>query len=87
LVASRNAADGSLLIHQDVCIYLLDLDKEKSIEYPLNANRHVWIQVLRGSVTVNEQSLTAGDGAAVSGESVLHFTATMNTEIMLMDLA
>lgn len=87
LVASRNAADGSLLIHQDVCIYLLDLDKEKSIEYPLNANRHVWMQVLRGSATVNEQSLTAGDGAAVSDESVLHFTATMNTEIMLMDLA
>ncbi len=87
LVASRDAADGSLLIHQDARIYLLDLQQGNSIEHTLESNRHAWIQVLRGSVTVTGNSLTGGDGAAISEESQLNFEATADAEIMLFDLA
>ncbi len=87
LVASRDEADGSLLIHQDARIYLLDLLQGTSIEQTLKSNRHAWIQVLRGSVTVNGNSFSAGDGAAVSEESHLNFEATADAEIMLFDLA
>lgn len=58
LVASRDAVDGSLRIHQDAQIFLADIDDGKSVNYQLAGDRHAWIQVLRGSVTVNGESST-----------------------------
>jgi redox-sensitive bicupin YhaK (pirin superfamily) len=87
LVASRDAADGSLRINQDARIYLVDLDVGQGVEHPLASDRHAWIQVLRGSVSVNGQSLTTSDGAAISDESQLRIEALESAEIMLFDLA
>ena len=53
LVASRDAADGSLRINQDARIYLVDLDEKRVVEHHLASDRHAWIRVLRGSVNVN----------------------------------
>ena len=40
--------------------------------YQLAANRNAWIQVARGSVSVNGQELRQGDGAAISNEAELN---------------
>lgn len=86
LVASRDAADGSLLIHQDAKIFLSTLDEGSSVTHQLDEGRHAWLQVLRGSVTVNGQPLQTSDGAAVSDESQLTLVADSNAEVMLFDL-
>lgn len=86
LVASRDAAEGSLLIHQDACIFLSTLDEGHSISHTLESERHAWLQVLRGAVSIDGQSLTTSDGAAISDETVLEITATEPAEIMLFDL-
>ncbi|MDZ4657277.1 MAG: pirin family protein [Bythopirellula sp.] len=87
LVASRDAAENSLLIHQDARIFLSTLDHDKQATHDLASNRHAWLQVLRGSVSLNGQQLQTGDGAAVSEENRLAITATQDAEIMLFDLA
>ncbi len=87
LVASRDAAHGSLRINQDARIYLSDLAGGNEIDYELHADRHAWLQVLRGSVTLNNHKLETSDGAAVSEELRLNITATEPAEIMLFDLA
>jgi redox-sensitive bicupin YhaK (pirin superfamily) len=87
LVASRNAENGSLLIHTDARIYLSQIDSGKEIEHKLGAGRHAWLQVLRGSVTLNDVELNTSDGAAVSEETSLMMRANSDTEIMLFDLA
>lgn len=87
LVASRDAVDGSLLIHQDARIYLSNLDAGSAVTHQLEPNRHAWLQVLRGSVGVNGTQLTAGDGAAVSDEAALAIKAASDAEIMLFDLS
>ena len=87
LVASRDATEGSLLIHQDARIYLSQIETNRTVTLELNANRHAWLQVLRGSVTLNSEPLKTSDGAAVSGESKLEIQATTDAEIMLFDLA
>jgi redox-sensitive bicupin YhaK (pirin superfamily) len=86
LVASQDAADGSLLIHQDARIYLSSLDEEKHVTYSIPSGRHAWLQVLRGSVRVNGHDLGTSDGAAVSDESDLQIIATQPAEVMLFDL-
>jgi redox-sensitive bicupin YhaK (pirin superfamily) len=87
LVASRDASDGSLLIHQDARIFLSQIDHGTSIVHELPAGRHAWLQVLRGSVELNNQALKTSDGAAVSDETTLSIKATSDAEIMLFDLA
>ena len=86
LVASRDARDGSLLIHQDARIYLSSLDEGSRIDHSLDRGRHAWLQVLRGSVTLNDQTLTTSDGAAVSEEDSLEIVASQPAEVMLFDL-
>lgn len=87
LVAAPDAADGSLLIHQDARIYLGSLDVNRQVEHQFDAGRHAWLQVLRGDITVNGTPLSAGDGAAVSNETQIAIEAAAPAEVMLFDLA
>lgn len=87
LVASRDGAEGSLLIHQDARIYLSTIDAGQSVSLQLPPGRHAWLQVLRGGVNLNGTALETSDGAAVSEESALSIMADSNAEILLFDLA
>ncbi len=87
LVASPDASGGSLMIHQDACVHLAKLVASKKIGHEFSPDRHAWLQVLRGSVTLNGTELAAGDGAAVSGESHLEVVATSDSELMLLNLS
>ena len=87
LVASPDAAEGSLLIHQDARIFLSSLDAGKQVTHELDAGRHAWLQVLRGKVVINGQALQTSDGAAVSDETALEIEASDDAEVMLFDLA
>jgi redox-sensitive bicupin YhaK (pirin superfamily) len=86
LVASPDAQDGSLKIYQDAKIYLASLDNKVSVSHQLDTFRHAWLQVLRGSITLNEIDLQTGDGVAVSEAEQLSITATEKAEVMLFDL-
>ena len=87
LVASPDATEGSLTIHQDARVYLAKLDSKAKVNHDLPKDRHAWLQVLRGTVTLNGRDLNTSDGAAVSEENVLEIQATADAEIMLFDLA
>lgn len=87
LVASRDAREGSLTIHQDVSLYDGILSAGESIEHKFETGRNGWLQVVRGSLDVNGQKLNAGDGAAISAEDSLRITAADESEVLLFDLA
>ena len=87
LVASPNAAEGSLLIHQDARIFLSALDDLAEVRHELAEGRHAWLQVLRGELTLNGDDLAVGDGAAISDESRLAIRARGGAEVLLFDLA
>jgi len=87
LVASREAANGSLLIHTDASIYVGRFAAGKNVVHPLAAGRHAWLQILRGQVQLGTQTLAAGDGVAVSDEHEFRFQAVGDAEVMLFDLA
>tara|TARA_R110002072_G_scaffold284587_1_gene449053 strand:- start:93433 stop:94131 length:699 start_codon:yes stop_codon:yes gene_type:complete len=86
LVASPDAAFGSLAISQDACIFLAKLDKGVTVQHKPTAGRHAWLQVLRGEVSLNGEVLQTSDGAAVSQEDCLKIEATESAEVMLFDL-
>src|SRR6266705_2874037 len=87
LIASPDGSAGSVRIHQDARVYAALLNHSQSIEHALPPNRYAWIQVARGTLTVNDLELKAGDGAAVSAEQKLKIGAGENAELLLFDLA
>ena len=87
LVASRDGRDGSVSIHQDASVYATLLEPGERVAYQPDAGRNAWVQVARGSVELNGQTLREGDGAAVSGEERLELAGKDPAEVLLFDLA
>jgi hypothetical protein len=87
LVASRDAREGSVALHQDVSLYLGRLDAGAELRHALAPGRHAWLQVARGSLRLGDATLRAGDGAALSGEPALELGADSAAEVLVFDLA
>jgi redox-sensitive bicupin YhaK (pirin superfamily) len=87
LVASPDGSDGSVSMHQDARLYSALLDAEQQVAYQLAPDRHAWVQVARGSIETNGQTLEQGDGAAISEERELKIVGKEPSEILLFDLA
>lgn len=86
LVASKAGRAGSIAIHQDADLLLAKLEAGQTVTHPLAANRHAWVQVAEGTVTLNGQTLSAGDAAAVSEVPALTIAATQNAQVLVFDL-
>jgi len=87
LLASPDARESSLKIHQNVDLYASVLGKGETVTHTLSQGRHAWLQVARGAVSLNGQAVGAGDGAAVSKEQSLAIRADEPSEFLLFDLA
>jgi len=87
LMATGNGHEGGVSIHQDLELYSSILGKGDSVTHQLKPDRHAWLQVVRGKVTVNDTSLDEGDGAAISEEEELKISAKNEAEILLFDLS
>jgi len=88
LVASRDGRDGSLTVHQNVELFRAVVDRDTTLELPAAAGRHLWIQVVSGTVEIGGRTLTEGDGAAASEPGRLTVTGVDSaSDLLLFDLA
>ncbi|MCC6491758.1 MAG: pirin family protein [Pirellulales bacterium] len=85
-VVSPDGRDDSLVVQQDVSIYLAELAREGTLSYDFPPGRYGWLQVLAGTARIGVDTLTAGDGLASSDETRLMLEAQDFTELMLFDL-
>ena len=87
LVASPDGREGSVKIRQDNELYATVLGKGESVRHMLKPERYAYVQVARGTVTLNGAQLAEGDGAAISAEKAVELTGVNNAEVLLFDLA
>ena len=86
LIVSPDGREHSLKIHQDISIYSAILMTAREVRHSLSPDRHAWVQLVKGGLSMNGNTLQAGDGAAVSQEKSLHFVAHEASEFLLFDL-
>lgn len=86
LIASPDARDGSLLIHQDASLYQLRLENGASAGHALDPGRTVYVHVVSGGVSVNGTGLHEGDGATIRDVDTIAFTGDDATEALVFDL-
>jgi redox-sensitive bicupin YhaK (pirin superfamily) len=87
LIGSRDGSDGSVTIHQNVKVYDALLAAGDEVSYRLVSGHRAWVQVIKGTVSVNGTRLETSDGAAISEETSLRIKAAEESELLLFDLA
>ena len=87
LIAAPGGEDDSVTIHQDAKLYVSLLEPGEEVSHQLGKGRHAWLQVAKGTVDLDGNSLTQGDGAAISNEQKLSVKGLESAEILLFDLA
>ena len=86
VVASPDGRKGSLRIRQDALIFSALLDPGQHLVHELRDGRSAWLHVVRGEARFGDAVLTTGDGAGITADRAVSFTAQEKTEILLLDL-
>jgi redox-sensitive bicupin YhaK (pirin superfamily) len=86
LIASRDGRDGSVTVHQQVDIYASILSAGKELTHAIADAHKVFVQVISGSITANDQQLSAGDGLKVDKEERIHIVGQSEAEFLLFDM-
>ena len=87
LVASSDAAEGSVLIHADARVYAGLFDGAESAQVGFGPGRKGYVHLVRGELDVNGQSLKAGDAAMLDGETSVTLGQGKSAEVLVFDLA
>lgn len=86
LIASPTGEAGSVLIHQDARIYAGLFDGAEAAAIALAPGRCAYVFLASGELTVNGESMRAGDGARLDQESGVHVSAGVGAEVLVFDL-
>ncbi|MCE4371855.1 pirin family protein [Xanthomonas hortorum] len=86
LIASPNGEAGSLRLHQDARLYASILDGDVRLQHPLAPGRIGYVQLVRGSLSVNGQALSAGDALQITAEPELVLADARDAEVLVFDL-
>ncbi len=85
-VASPDARNGSLRVHQDAFVYSSVLVRGQHVIHEIAKGRGVWLHVVDGNATIGAVNMGRGDGVAISDERAVSLTATADAELLLLDL-
>ena len=86
LIASADAREGSLRLHQDAELWQCRLNTGDKAAHRLAAGRNAYVHVVNGSLVINGEVLQEGDGMAIKDVAELTITADGETEALLFDL-
>lgn len=87
LLVSPDAAQGSLIIHQDARVFTARLDGAQELDYDLAKGRRAYLHVARGSLHANGHALSAGDALTYVDEGRVALGGARDAEVLLFDLA
>ncbi|HEX7674116.1 MAG TPA: pirin family protein [Bdellovibrio sp.] len=86
LVGSKDGRNGSITINQDVDMYAAKAQDDGEKTLKTYAHRHLWVQVIKGQVSVEGETLQAGDGAAIQDVDHLKLQWKKGSEFIVFDL-
>lgn len=86
LIASHDAREESLLVHQDVSLYASLLQQGRALNYALGEDRSAYLQLARGRLELNGEILLAGDAAKLEQVGQMVLLADEDAEFLLFDM-
>ena len=86
LIASSDAAQGSVKIHADARLHAGLFDGDESASLALASGRKAYVHLVRGELSVNGERLRAGDAARLEGEPHVQLAQGRDAEVLVFDL-
>ncbi|WP_442602927.1 pirin family protein [Paenibacillus sp. KN14-4R] len=86
-VVSKQSGPNVAHIHQDLTIYMGELEAGQTIDFVQKENRRTFVFVTEGSITINDTSvLGKRDSARITEETLLKLQSSSGAVFMLIDL-
>ncbi len=82
------SGDGgnAVLVHQDAHVYVSRLNGSADVTHEVGDGRGVYLYVIDGSATVNDEAMTTGDAAQITDESSIGIVASTTSELILVEV-
>ncbi|BAU29535.1 hypothetical protein DFP93_11939 [Aneurinibacillus soli] len=87
VVSNRIKSDNIAFIHQDLTLYLSEVEANQTVSFQQEANRRIFLFVIEGALTLNGQTrMNKRDSARITEVSDLKIEANADAHFMLIDL-
>lgn len=86
-IAAADPRETEVRLVQDAEIWAARMDAGVEAIHPLVKGRKAWLQVARGEVRLCEETLKAGDAAAISDQDQIAVRSKAPSEVLLFDLS
>ena len=87
LIASPDAAQGSVKIFADARVYAGLFDGLQSAQLQLDPKRKAYVHLIQGSLDINSQTLKGGDALLIEAETQLAISNGKSAEVLVFDLS
>lgn len=85
-IINPEGTDGALAVRQDARVHAGLFNGDEAATLDVGPDRHVYVHVARGSLDVNGERLSEGDGARIRHAGPLRFDHGENAEVLVFDL-
>lgn len=85
-IVSSQISNGKIKIHQDVNIYVSELEESKTLEYKIEKNRQVYFVQIEGESLINNTKVEKSDALEVSLENILDIKALKNSHFLFIEM-
>lgn len=87
VVSSRRSGEDVAFIHQDLTLYLSELDAQHGVTFEQEKGRRIYLFVMEGDVTLNQDTkLKKRDAARITDTTILKIESESGASFMLIDL-
>ncbi len=86
LLASNKESSAPIKINQDINMYVIELDKDREIDFPVKENRQAYLVQIEGASIINQLDLSMRDGLEVVEED-LKIKAKETSHLLIVEMA
>lgn len=85
-IVSSHKGKSNVKIHQDINIYVSELDATRSLDFSINKNRQVYFVQIEGNSTINYIVLNEGDAMEITNESKINIQAVTLSHFLFIEM-
>jgi len=86
LIAAPDGGLGAVTIHNNTFIYAGLFDGAETATHALSPDRMAYVQIARGAITINGETLGAGDALMLRDETAVTISNGKSAEVLVFDL-
>ncbi|AXH11179.1 pirin family protein [Halarcobacter bivalviorum] len=85
-IVSSKDGNAPIKIHQDVNLYVSELEKGNSLDFKIDKNRQIYFVQIEGTSSINNIDLNEGDALEITKEEKLTILASSNSHFLFIEM-